>query len=137
MCTRYSAHHFLFFAIFVVEINKGTKYGFENRGNCTKEQFENALDMMENRLGHDRLNVFHSHFSKIQYTDKGEKKHLTFEDTLYGPDFEPLCVSGVVSQGMIPKVENALKACESGVRSVVIKHSERLLECGSGTKITL
>ena len=52
-------------------------------------------------------------------------------------DFEPLCASGVVSQGMIPKVENALKACESGVRSVVIKHSERLLECGSGTKITL
>jgi deoxyribonuclease-4 len=34
--------------------------------------------------------VFHSHFSKIEYTTGGEKRHLTFEDTLYGPDFEPL-----------------------------------------------
>lgn len=52
-------------------------------------------------------------------------------------EFEPLCASGVVSQGMIPKVENALKACASGVRSVVIKHSERLSDQSSGTKITL
>ena len=34
---------------------------------------------------------FHSHFSKIQYTDKGgEKAHLTFADTVYGPNFEPV-----------------------------------------------
>jgi deoxyribonuclease-4 len=32
----------------------------------------------------------HCHFSKIQYTIGGEKKHLTFEDTEFGPDFEPL-----------------------------------------------
>lgn len=57
----------------------------------TKEQFEFVLNTIENRLGYDRLNVFHSHFSKIQYTDPGgEKTHLTFEDTVYGPDFEPL-----------------------------------------------
>ena len=32
----------------------------------------------------------HCHFSKIEWTAAGEKKHLTFEDTVYGPDFEPL-----------------------------------------------
>jgi len=30
------------------------------------------------------------HFSKIQYGAKGEIKHLTFKDTEYGPEFEPL-----------------------------------------------
>jgi len=30
---------------------------------------------------------FHSHFSKIEYTAKGESKHLTFADDIYGPDF--------------------------------------------------
>ena len=33
----------------------------------------------------------HIHFSKIMYGNKGEIKHLTFADTLYGPEFEPLC----------------------------------------------
>lgn len=56
----------------------------------TKEQFAYVLDSIENRLGHDRLNVFHSHFSKIEYSTGGEKKHLTFADELYGPNFEPL-----------------------------------------------
>ena len=33
------------------------------------------------------------HFSKIMYSVKGEIKHLTFEDTVYGPDFEPLATA--------------------------------------------
>ena len=48
------------------------------------------LDEIENKLGHDRLKHFHVHFSKIMYTTGGEKMHLTFEDTEYGPQFEPL-----------------------------------------------
>lgn len=49
------------------------------------------LDQMENALGRNRASQFHAHFSKIAYTLKGgEKAHLTFADTLYGPDFEPL-----------------------------------------------
>ncbi len=57
----------------------------------TISDYENILDTIENELGDDRLKIFHSHFSKIEYTEKGgEKKHLTFEDTIYGPDFEPL-----------------------------------------------
>ncbi len=56
----------------------------------TKEDFENIFLVIKNELGSDRLKVFHSHFSKIEYTTGGEKRHLTFEDTVYGPDFEPL-----------------------------------------------
>lgn len=57
----------------------------------SKEAFEYILDEIENRLGSDRLKIFHSHFSKIEYTENGgEKRHLTFEDTVYGPNYEPL-----------------------------------------------
>jgi len=56
----------------------------------TKEDFEKIFVAIKNKLGEDRLKSFHSHFSKIEYTTGGEKKHLTFADTVYGPDFEPV-----------------------------------------------
>lgn len=56
----------------------------------TKEDYKTVFDKIGNTLGLDRLKTFHSHFSKIEYTTGGEKKHLTFEDTFYGPDFEPV-----------------------------------------------
>ncbi len=56
----------------------------------TKEDFEEIFVKVRDTLGTDRLKCFHSHFSKIEYTDGGEKRHLTFEDTVYGPDFEPV-----------------------------------------------
>lgn len=56
-----------------------------------KAEYAAILDAIENELGSDRAKIFHSHFSKIEYTTKGgEKKHLTFEDAVYGPQFEPL-----------------------------------------------
>lgn len=54
------------------------------------EDYDAILTEIKNSLGSERLNCFHSHFSKIEYTNGGEKRHLTFEDTVYGPDFEPL-----------------------------------------------
>ncbi len=51
------------------------------------DSFLEIFDRIENKLGFDRLKIFHSHFSKIEYTKGGEKKHLTFEDTVFGPDF--------------------------------------------------
>ncbi|MBR5484891.1 MAG: TIM barrel protein [Oscillospiraceae bacterium] len=53
--------------------------------------YEAVFDAIENKLGNSRLKEFHSHFSKIEYTNPGgEKRHLTFADAVYGPDFEPL-----------------------------------------------
>ena len=48
---------------------------------------------MISELGYERMKHFHSHFSKIMYSAKGEIKHLTFEDMIYGPEFEPLAVA--------------------------------------------
>ncbi len=51
------------------------------------------LGFMISELGYDRVKHFHVHFSKIMYGGKGEIKHLTFEDDVYGPSFEPLAVA--------------------------------------------
>lgn len=71
-------------------------------GNCrSKEQLTQVLDLVENKLGAERAAKFHSHFSKIEYTSGGEKKHLTFADTVYGPEFEPLAEE-IVKRGYHP-----------------------------------
>lgn len=59
-------------------------------GYNSKEDFEKIFDAIKNNLGSEREACFHSHFSKIEYTKGGEKKHLTFEDTQFGPNFEPV-----------------------------------------------
>ena len=56
----------------------------------TKEDFEQIFIKIRDSLGSDRLKTFHSHFSKIEYSQGGEKRHLTFDDTVFGPDFEPV-----------------------------------------------
>ena len=68
----------------------------------SKEAFESILDDIENKLGHDRLMRFHSHFSMIEYTQGGgEKRHLTFDDEVYGPRFEPL-MELIAKKGLHP-----------------------------------
>ena len=52
--------------------------------------YAEILDKLENGLGRYRAENFHAHFSKIEYSTGGEKRHLTFVDNVYGPDFEPL-----------------------------------------------
>lgn len=56
---------------------------------CFKD-FEIIFDKIENNLGIDRLKILHIHYSRIEYTKGGEKRHWTYEDTQYGPEFEPI-----------------------------------------------
>lgn len=56
----------------------------------TKSDFSEILQMGIDKLGYDKMNDLHIHFSKIMYNAKGEVKHLTFEDTEFGPNFEPM-----------------------------------------------
>ena len=56
----------------------------------TADDFKAVLDVMENRIGSERAKNFHSHFSRIEFTKGGEKRHHTYADTQYGPDFGPL-----------------------------------------------
>ena len=53
----------------------------------TEEDFSNVLDAIENKIGVLRAKNIHIHFSQIEYTHSGERRHLTFEDQEYGPFF--------------------------------------------------
>ena len=55
--------------------------------------YKSRLEYMIEKLGFERMKNFHVHFSKIMYSAKGEIKHLTFEDSVYGPEFEPLAIA--------------------------------------------
>lgn len=57
----------------------------------TKADFQRIIDYSFEKLGEVRTKNMHVHFSKIQYGEKGEIRHLTFEDNIFGPQFEPLC----------------------------------------------
>lgn len=54
------------------------------------DSFAAVLDALEQTLGPDRAKSMHVHFSRIEYTKGGEKRHWNYEDVQYGPDFEPL-----------------------------------------------
>lgn len=56
----------------------------------TAADYKRLLEYMIGELGYERMKHFHVHFSKIMYGAKGEIKHLTFADEVYGPQFEPL-----------------------------------------------
>ena len=59
----------------------------------TVADYKERLEYLIAELGYERMKGFHVHFSKIMYSVKGEVKHLTFDDTVYGPEFEPLAVA--------------------------------------------
>lgn len=54
------------------------------------QDYKKVFDYCIEKLGFERTNNCHIHFSKIQYGPKGEIKHLNFDDNFYGPNFEPL-----------------------------------------------
>lgn len=54
------------------------------------DDFRRVLDQMLDALGYERARHFHAHFSKLEYTAKGEKRHVTFADEGAGPNFELL-----------------------------------------------
>lgn len=56
----------------------------------TAEDYEEVIKYMFEKLGEERARKVHIHFSKIEYGEKGEIRHLTLDDDIYGPEFAPL-----------------------------------------------
>ncbi|MGN0804842.1 MAG: TIM barrel protein [Candidatus Coproplasma sp.] len=79
--------------VFVPTIDFGHINAREQGSLKTVEDYKSRLEYMISELGYDRVKNFHVHFSKIMYGGKGEIKHLTFADTVYGPEFAPLAVA--------------------------------------------
>lgn len=71
------------------------------------DSYRRVFDKIGSTLGDEYAYNLHCHFSKIEYSNAGEKKHLTFSDTVYGPEFEPLA-EAIVKEGVAPRI-----ICES------------------------
>lgn len=73
----------------------------------TADDYKRVFDKISEGLGAEYADRLHCHFSKIEYTAAGEKKHLTFADTVYGPEFLPLA-EVIAAEGYSPRI-----ICES------------------------
>ena len=56
----------------------------------TKADYAAILDRLEEALGDERAKQFHVHFSRIEFSKGGEKRHWTFAETQFGPEPAPL-----------------------------------------------
>ena len=65
------------------------------------------LDRMGEALGDERASRFHVHFSRIEFSAGGEKRHWTLADTRYGPEPQPL-MELLARRGLAPTI-----ICES------------------------
>lgn len=73
----------------------------------TADDFRKVLNEIENRLGTKEVENLHCHYTPIEFTEKGEKRHHTMNETEYGPDFR-----------LLAKV-----IAESGLKPVIISES--------------
>ena len=79
--------------VFLPAVDFGHLNAREQGSLKTEEDYRVRLEYMIDELGYKRVRHFHVHFSKIQYSAKGEVRHLTFADEVYGPAFEPLAAA--------------------------------------------
>jgi deoxyribonuclease-4 len=56
----------------------------------TVDDFRKVVEEIENRLGTEAVTGMHCHFTRVEFTDKGEKRHHTMDEADYGPDFAML-----------------------------------------------
>ncbi len=66
-----------------------------------------VVEKIEKELGSRAVNPLHTHFSRIEYGEGGEREHHTLDETQYGPEFRVVC--------------EAYK--QTGVRAVIISES--------------
>ncbi len=71
------------------------------------DAYMRVFDEISSALGADKAETLHCHFSRIEYTAAGEKKHLTFADEVFGPDHVPL-MEAISRLGVSPRI-----ICES------------------------
>jgi deoxyribonuclease-4 len=56
----------------------------------TVADFRKVFEKIEDELGTNAVKNLHCHFSKIEFTSRGERRHHVLDEARYGPDFAPL-----------------------------------------------
>jgi deoxyribonuclease-4 len=87
-------------------IDFGHLHAVTGGGYTTYREYADAFDQVAAALGEERAAGVHIHFSRIEYTKAGEKRHWTFADA-FGPPHEPL-LAVIADRGYAPRI-----ICES------------------------
>ena len=107
-------------------------FGHLNARECggvfkTQDDYLRVFDKIDRALGSDVAKNLHCHFSKIEWTGAGEKRHLTFADTVYGPDFEPL-IEVLVKNSLTPTIISESAGTQSDDALTMKKYYEVLIK---------
>ena len=89
------------------------------------DDYMRVFDRIDRALGAEVATNLHCHFSKIEWTAAGEKKHLTFADTVYGPDFEPL-IEAIVKNSLTPTIISESAGTQSDDALAMKKYYEEI-----------
>lgn len=76
------------------------------------EDMQTVAEKVESELGTEPLRSMHCHFSAIEFSSQGEKRHHTLDETQYGPDFRWLA-EVIVDFGLHPTM-----ICETPILDV-------------------
>ena len=106
-------------------------FGHLNARDCggvfkTSDDYLKVFDEIDRKLGAEYAKALHCHFSKIEWTDKGEKKHLTFADEIWGPNFEPL-TEMLSRESLYPTIISESAGTQSDDALLMKKHYTELL----------
>lgn len=96
----------------VPAIDFGHLHAVTGGGFTSKEDYASVLETIRTSLGEAVLENLHIHFSPVEFTPGGEKKHWTTLENQFGPDFGPL------AELLAELKLNATVICESNGRQV-------------------
>jgi deoxyribonuclease-4 len=86
------------------------------------DDFRVIAEKVEQTLGTEALRSMHCHFSKIEFSSQGEKRHHTLDEERYGPDFRMLA-EVIVDFGLHPTM-----ICESPILDVDARKMQATLK---------
>ena len=89
------------------------------------DDYMRVFDRIDRALGAEVASNLHCHFSRIEWTSAGEKKHLTFSDTEYGPDHEPL-IEAIVKNSLTPTIISESAGTQSDDALTMKRYYEEL-----------
>lgn len=84
-------------------VDFGHVHALTRGGLKSKKEYLDILKFIGQELGQERMRTVHMHFSRVEVGKGGEKKHWTYADTQYGPDFEPLA-EAILELGIEPVI---------------------------------
>ena len=99
----------------------------ERGGLKTAEDFAKILDTVGKRLGTEAMKNLHYHYTPVEFTNKGEKRHHTMNEVGYGPDFK-LLASIIAELGLKPVIISETPVIDidaQKMRDIVLKELER------------